>query len=259
MAAQITGFTRDEVMGHVSVRLVNEWNNMAAQITGFTRDEVMGHVSVRLWAAYGGDGGAQSCASTAASTQACDAFDGARLLMDFVQELVSNFGHMAPVIRKCKTCGEYKPFKDYDGSQWQKDHKKRQWLTRSLPLSRSLSLSLSLSPTARSFARSLSLSLSLALSLFRSLHACIIPKGGGGKSFCLELVVLLQPPMARSIKDAQRLEIFDVPFPIIELAPWHDIAPMGQKALNRWANTQTHTHTHTHTHRLVHVYTVAHS
>jgi hypothetical protein len=227
--------------------LVNEWNNMAAQITGFTRDEVMGHVSVRLWAAYGGDGGAQSCASTAASTQACDAFDGARLLMDFVQELVSNVGHMAPVMRKCKTCGEYKPFQDYDGSQWQKVHKKRLWLTRSLPLSRSLSLSLSLSPTARSFARSLSLSLSLALSLFRSLHACIIPKGGGGKSFCLELVVLLQPPMARSIKDAQRLEIFDVPFPIIELAPWHDIAPMGQKALNRLANTQTHTHTHTHT------------
>jgi hypothetical protein len=53
--------------------------------------------------------------------------------------------------------------------------------------------------------------------------------------------------MARIIKDAQRLEIFDVPFPIIELAPWHDIAPMGQKTLNRWANTQTHTHTHTHT------------
>ncbi len=44
--------------------------------------------------------------------------------MDFVQELVSNFGHMAT--RKCKTCGEYKPFRDYDGSQWQKDHKKRQ-------------------------------------------------------------------------------------------------------------------------------------
>ena len=88
--------------------------------------EAPAHVSVRLWAAYGGDGGAQSRASTAASTQACDAFDGARLLMDFVQELVSNVGHMAPVMRKCKTCGEYKPFKDYDGSQWQKDHKKRQ-------------------------------------------------------------------------------------------------------------------------------------
>ena len=70
------------------------------------------HVSVQLWAAYGGDGGAKSCASTAASTQACDAFDGARLLMDFVQELVSNFGYMATIIRKCKTCGEYKPFKD---------------------------------------------------------------------------------------------------------------------------------------------------
>jgi hypothetical protein len=37
---------------------------------------------------------------------------GARLLMDFVQELVSNFGHMATM--KCKTCLEYKPFKDYD-------------------------------------------------------------------------------------------------------------------------------------------------
>jgi hypothetical protein len=36
--------------------------------------------------------------------------------MDFVQELVSNFCHMAT--RKCKTCGEYKPFRDYDGSQW---------------------------------------------------------------------------------------------------------------------------------------------
>ena len=44
--------------------------------------------------------------------------------MDFVQELVSNFGHMATM--KCKTCGEYKPFKDYDGSQWQMDRKKRQ-------------------------------------------------------------------------------------------------------------------------------------
>jgi len=32
--------------------------------------------------------------------------------MDFVQELVSNFGHMATM--KCKTCLEYKPFKDYD-------------------------------------------------------------------------------------------------------------------------------------------------
>ena len=56
------------IFGIDSSGLVNEWNNMAAQITGFTRDEVMGHVSVRLWAAYGGDGGAQSCASTAAST-----------------------------------------------------------------------------------------------------------------------------------------------------------------------------------------------
>ncbi len=44
--------------------------------------------------------------------------------MDFVQELVSNFCHMST--RKCKTCGEYKPFRDYDGSQWLKDHKKCQ-------------------------------------------------------------------------------------------------------------------------------------
>jgi hypothetical protein len=56
--------------------------------------EAPAYVSVRLWTAYGGDGGAQSCASTAASTQACDAFDGARLLMAIVQELVSNFCHM---------------------------------------------------------------------------------------------------------------------------------------------------------------------
>ena len=44
--------------------------------------------------------------------------------MAIVQELVSNFCHMTT--RKCKTCGEYKPFRDYDGSQWLKDHKKRQ-------------------------------------------------------------------------------------------------------------------------------------
>jgi hypothetical protein len=34
--------------------------------------------------------------------------------------------------------------------------------------------------------------------------------------------------MARIIKDAQRLEIFDVPFPIVELAPWHDRGEPGR-------------------------------
>ena len=81
--------------------------------------EAPAHVSVRLWAAYGGEGGEKSCVSTAASTPVCDAFDG-----DFVQQLVSNFGHMATVL-KCKKCGKFKPFTDYDGSEWQKDRKKR--------------------------------------------------------------------------------------------------------------------------------------
>ena len=81
--------------------------------------EAPAHVSVRLWAAYGGEGGEKSCVSTAASTPVCDAFDG-----DFVQQLVSNFGHMATVL-KCKKCGKFKPSTDYDGSEWQKDRKKR--------------------------------------------------------------------------------------------------------------------------------------
>ena len=42
-----------------------------------------------------------------------------------MQQLVSNFGHMATVL-KCKKCGKFKPSTDYDGSEWQKDRKKRQ-------------------------------------------------------------------------------------------------------------------------------------
>ena len=42
-----------------------------------------------------------------------------------MQQLVSNFGHMATVL-KCKTCKKFKPFTDYDGSEWQKNRKKRQ-------------------------------------------------------------------------------------------------------------------------------------
>ena len=45
------------------------------------------------------------------------------------------------------------------------------------------------------------------------LPLCML-QAGVLKSFCLEVVVQLQPPMGLPIKHVKRLEIFNIPFPI---------------------------------------------